>query len=212
MKLVKNEEFRAKLDNYWYYYKVHTFVGIFVAIVLISTIVGIVQQKETMLNVSILGQGMDDVKKAALQDEASRLFVADPKEQEITLGYMPYSRESQDPASRAVVDKLLVMTAAGDLDVAIMNKEDFDMYSRAGMFIKLDKIDGLPGLEENGYKTVSSKAESDDKEYAYGISVENCEKLKATGYFAENKVLAFTVNSKRQELSIKVVKWLLDLK
>jgi hypothetical protein len=62
---------REKLDNYWYYYKVHTLVGIFVIIVVAYTIATSIGQKGTALNVTMLGNYINDTKKIELQDEAT---------------------------------------------------------------------------------------------------------------------------------------------
>ena len=62
------EKRKEKWENFWYYYKVHTIVGIFVVIIIIYSIASAMARKDSILNVTILGGYLEEEKRVELQD------------------------------------------------------------------------------------------------------------------------------------------------
>ena len=183
------EKRKEKWENFWYYYKVHTIVGIFVVIIIIYSIASAMARKDSILNVTILGGYLEEEKRVELQDQATKVFAENPEKQEVTISFNLFDNELKDPASMAIQQKIVAMSQVGELDVLILDKEQFKRFSEFGLFIKLDDV---KGLKNQNMKFVKSKVkDSDTQEYSYGIDIENSKILKSLGYDTKDKILDF---------------------
>ena len=81
------EKRKEKWENFWYYYKVHTIVGIFVVIIIIYSIASAMARKDSILNVTILGGYLEEEKRVELQDQATKVFAENPEKQEVTISF-----------------------------------------------------------------------------------------------------------------------------
>jgi spermidine/putrescine-binding protein len=201
------EKRKEKWENFWYYYKVHTIVGIFVVIIIIYSIASAMARKDSILNVTILGGYLEEEKRVELQDQATKVFAENPEKQEVTISFNLFDNELKDPASMAIQQKIVAMSQVGELDVLILDKEQFKRFSEFGLFIKLDDV---KGLKNQNMKFVKSKVkDSDTQEYSYGIDIENSKILKSLGYDTKDKILGLGVNSEKVDTSVAFAKWIL---
>lgn len=206
--MMDKEERKEKMENFWYYYKVHTIVGIFALIVIIYSIVSAMARKDTILNVTFLGGYLEEDKRIELQDEATKLFAKDPEKQEVAITFNIYDKELKDPTSMAIQQKIIAMSQVGELDVLILEKDEFMKFSEVGLFIKLDDVEGL---KDQDIKFVKTKIkDTDTEEHSYGIDIEDSQILKSLGYDTKDKVLGIGVNSKRVDTSVGFIKWILN--
>lgn len=203
--------FMEKLDNYWYYYKVHTIVAIIAIFVLIFFISDGLKQKTPVLNVVLTGQSISEDRLTALQNEATSRFTKG-KKQEVSMEFLAFNPNSNSEESIAVLAKITAMVQAKDLDVIVMDRNSFDSYAKEGMFLRLDNINGLPELKDGALKFVMSRVnDKDDAEHPYGIDVSNSETLKSVGYDTEGKVLGIAASTQRLSLTLQFLKWMLKL-
>lgn len=203
--------FMEKLDNYWYYYKVHTIVAVLAVFALIFFISDGLKQKTPVLNVVLTGQTISEDRLTSLQNEATARF-AKGKKQEVSLEFLVLDRNSNSQESMAVLAKITAMVQAKDLDVIVMDRDSFDSYAKQGLFLRLDTINGAPVLKDGKLKFVMSRVDDkEDSDHPYGIDVSNNEILKGTGYDTKGKVLGIAVNTQRMGLVLQFLKWILKL-
>ena len=69
----------------------------------------------------------------------------------------------------AMLQKAMVLFAAGDIDVFVLDKENFDKYSEQGAFISLDDLVVKLGIDKSKYKDYILKTKEDKEEHIYGI-------------------------------------------
>lgn len=206
-------DFKKKLENYWYYYKLHTIAAIFVVIVIIVSITSAVGNKQPVLNVDLVGKSISEDARVKMEDKFNSELVKNPK-QTVSISFMQYdSSPKGDPQmNSAVINKIMATTASKELDVIIIDKDTFDSYVKQGMFLRIDKVSELGDLGQTNLKFIDGKQENDKENYHYGIDVSDNEMLKATGYDTNDKVLGIVSNSTRKDISSKFIKILLNIK
>lgn len=202
---------KAKLDNYWYYYKIHTIVALLSVVVLVFLISDMAGRKTPILNVILTGNNINYENLSSLQDRATDKFAKGNK-QEVALSFLTFDKNSQSQQTIAVSEKILAMIQAKELDILVMDRDSFDTYAKQGTFLRLDTINGAPKLNNGAVKFVMSRVnDHDDKDYPYGIDVSGNAMLKDAGYDTEGKVLGIVVNTQRLNLTLQFLKWILKL-
>lgn len=204
---------KKKIENYWYYYKIHTFAAIFLIVVIIVSITSAIGNKKSVLNVDLVGNTINDTEMAKLQDNFTSVLVKDPKKT-VNISFLQYdnSPKADMQMNSAVISKIMASTASNDLDIIILDKDLFDNYVKQGMFQRIDEINELGDLSQDNIKYVDGKKNDDKEEYHYGIDVSDNDMLKGTKYNTDNKVLCIVSNSNRKGISSKFTKMLLKLK
>jgi hypothetical protein len=208
---VDKVQLKEKAENFWYYYKVHTIVVVVLIVIVTIGILSAVSRKDSALNVTILGHLVNDEKRQNLQNEVTSKLIKNSK-QEISLNFMAFDKDSKDEASIAVVQKIVAMVSMKDLDILIADREVFDSYAKQGMFLRLDTVNGLSMLKNNGIKFINSRAEGKDTEdVPYGIDVADNKILLGMDYDSDNKVLGIVANTKRMDLTLQFLKWMFGI-
>lgn len=111
----------------------------------------------------------------------------------------------------AYQQKLLIIMAAGEGDLFILDKELFKAYAYKGAFLPLDQL-----LEK--YKDISKyandeyfiKPEDAKKKALYGLSAESIKVLSDAGFDTKNKVIAIYVRTNKKDRALEALKSLLD--
>lgn len=201
---------KEKLDNFWYYYKIHVLVGIFIVFVVVYSIVEAAGAKGCALNVTMLGQTISEEKVQTFQAEATKRFVNNPKK-EVVVDFMYYTPGSADQTAQATISKIAAELAAKELDVVVMDRQMFDVYARDGAFLRLDNAEGLEALNGSSFKLVNGKDDG-GRDYPCGIQADEVQTLKDIGYDTSNKIICIPQNSQRMQISISFLKWMLGIK
>jgi len=137
---IKGKTFKEKLDYFWYYYKIHTFVAIFVLIVLIVFIRDMTTSKEygytcTFVNSNTISNDtefMDEFAKTTDIDLSKYYVHLDDSTQ--------FSTESYDQTSMAVMQKFVSMVYVGEIDNVVINRDLFANYAQNEMFLDLRTV------------------------------------------------------------------------
>jgi hypothetical protein len=174
---------KERMAYIWEYYKFHI-IGTIVAIVLlISFISSIGGKKEVVLNMTIIGQGVNTEGVVQIQEHLTNEFVNDKADEEVYIETLTYDKSSQDPVSQAGLQKMTAQISTGAIDLLIVDKELFEEISSQQS--SLLAINDFKGID----KVLTSKEE------IYGISTSDINLLEPLK-LGENKVLCVPSNTK----------------
>jgi hypothetical protein len=205
---MENMTFKEKADHIWTYYRLHIIGTILLVLFVGSIISGIVNKKDYVLDISLLGSSVNNEKIDAFQQDITRTIIGNDKKKTALVEFMYFDKDKQDEMMMATMQKLAAMVATGSIDVMILDKDAFDTFCSQDMFLKLDEVPGFNSLNTKDMKLLTSK-NSDGAEGKYAIDISDNQSLKDLGYDTKNKVLTIVASSKNQANAVKFIKWFL---
>jgi hypothetical protein len=173
---------KERIAYIWDYYKFHIIGTIVAIILLISFTSSIGGKKEVVLNMTIIGQGVNTEGVVQLQEQLTNKIVQDKADEEVSVQHLTYNKSSMDEASRAGIQKMAAEISLGSIDLMIVEKELFEEISSQNALLAL-----------NDFKGTNKLLPSDEK--VYGISTSDI-KLLAPLALDENKVLCVPSTAK----------------
>jgi hypothetical protein len=174
---------KERMAYIWDYYKIHIIGTIVAVILLISLISSIGGKKEVVLNLTVIGQGVNTEGVGQLQEQLTNTLVNDKSDEEVSVEHLTYNKSSMDEASRAGIQKLSAEITLGSIDLMIVEKELFEEFSsQKSSLLALNDIKGIDKLLNS-------------EEKVYGISTSDI-KLLAPLELDENKVLCVPSTTK----------------
>lgn len=193
-----------KARNFFYYYKFHMIIGIIVLIVLVSTLKSCMTRVDPDLNVAFMGNFFytdSDVLKKNLKDKL-------PEVKEIGIDGAMISPDGKGEQAYAMQMKAMVLLAAGDVDVFILDRENFDKTAKQGAFASLDELASSLGIEKAANKDYVLKVEGEQTEHLYGIDVSSNPVFEESQIAGEEKIAAISVKAKHYEKAVKLMELL----
>lgn len=179
---------RKKFDNFWYYYKTHILVGIFIIAAVVPMVIFNKDEKPAALHVTLLGNGISHENQQQLQNEVTAIILGKDAKSEIKLNFWQMEGEIRSTTNIDLLQKLLAQIGAKEIDVLLLDKGDFDLMVKDDAFIEL-----------NSSKGGGSKL---------GIDVTGNPILSKAGYNTENKMVCILKNTKNKATAVKFVDWL----
>jgi len=173
---------KERIAYIWDYYKFHIIGTIVAIILLISLVSSIGGKKEVVLNMTIIGQGVNTEGVVQLQEQLTNKIVQDKADEEVSVQHLTYNKSSMDEASRAGIQKMAAEISLGSIDLMIVDKELFEEISSQNALLAL-----------NDFKGTNKLLPSDEK--VYGMSTSDI-KLLAPLALDENKVLCVPSTAK----------------
>ena len=193
--------FKAKMANYWYYYKWHTIAGVFVLILLVSTLVECAQKKTPDLTVAYVGY--DYVQTDGFRDDLSALVgdVNGDGTEYVFCDNVTIPREIKSEQDMMMSQKLMLMFVDGETRLFIMERDFLDAYGDS--FEDLDGI--LPaGKLEDAFEYGGRKI---------AVSTLECPQLAKYGLSKEGLymgIISLNENNKKfaenYQTSVKLIK------
>ncbi|MGD7046145.1 hypothetical protein [Jeotgalibacillus proteolyticus] len=178
-----SKTFRAKVEHFFTYYKLHTFGILIMIIVSVAAFQTILDQRQEQAelnslpkeNVSIMfyGSYFKPDLAASEKDEnriVENILTAFPEWERITttLNYSPH--KLTDGSDIGIQQKSAAILALEKPDLYIMDHEYFKLHAPSGMFLPLNEL-------ESGFETPHllhyAHAGEDNKEQLYGIELTN---------------------------------------
>ncbi|MCH5270133.1 MAG: hypothetical protein J1E83_05235 [Lachnospiraceae bacterium] len=232
---LKNQPFKKRLSYFWTYYKWYVLGGALALIVLIYLTVEIVTDKEEALfgivvNSSPLGE--DHEFAAAFMEYAGM----DPKKYEVSFNSALMLGDQMSMETVSTRELIMVYTATGDMDVAIMDTLAFETYCYTELFFDLSTIlpaDMFSSLEGRIYYRDNAVAkelnaawdanesteeivipdpfnpEAMKEPVPVGIDISDCTALTNAYYYSNKPVLlGLPVTSDRTDTAIKFIEFL----
>ena len=205
LKKVGIDEKQAR--NFYHYYKVHIIVGIIALLVIAFTVRGCVTRVDPDFNIAFLGElyySETDVLQGTIQKVIPEIKV--PGFDGAFLGAGDSADAQQEYAMQM---KAMVLFAAAEVDLFIIDKANFDRYAAQGAFISLDEIAPRLGIGSDQSEPFKARAGEDTAEHIYGIDISKSEVLKSSNIQGREMIAAIPVRSKLPDKAEKVIALLL---
>ena len=197
-----------KAGNFFHYYKVHIIVGIIVLIVLATTIRGCVTRVDPDFNMAFLGEIAFN--ETAVLKETIQAEIPEIKEPGFDGAFIGTGDSAGGQQEYAMQMKAMVLFAAADVDLFILDKASFDKYAEQGAFISLDEIARRLGVDKEKSKPYILKVNEENTDHIYGIDITDNEVFKKSGILGKEMIAAIPVRSKQAEKAEKVIGLLLE--
>lgn len=146
---VKNFSLKKKLEYFWYYYKWYVIGGAFAFILIFSFIYDLVTAKDyAFYGVFLNSLGREEISDTFL-DDFIELASLDTEEYNVVIDDSLYiTPGAGDEASTSAQQKVILLMAAGDLDVLSADAESFEHYATTDNFLDLRTILSQEQLEK----------------------------------------------------------------
>jgi hypothetical protein len=203
---LKSMSRKEKIEYIWDYYKLHIISVIVVIAVIASFIHGQLTKIDYVVNVTIIGNAINESKKEEAEKKFTSLVIKEGEQRKQALIDVIATDKSE--LSYEMMQKFVVRIAAGEIDVVILDKGFFDSFVKQDMFIPLESISQI-NLSDIKQSKIEASGSTNNKA-VYAISVEGNKELEDIGYDTKNKVLGIMASSKNKDNGIKVFKDILD--
>lgn len=214
-----------KARNFFYYYKYHILAVIIAIVSMVFIVRGCVNRVDTDFTTAFIGKiSYSETEKLK---EATKVNIPEIKEPGFDGAFI--SEDDHGEQQYAMVMKATVLFAAGDVDVFILDKANFERYAKSGAFLSLDDIAPKLGVDmEKNKEYIVKIEESEDisgdkskdtsedsvvsepvEEHLYGIDISQSAALKESGIIGKEMIAALYVGGKQQEKAIKYLQFIM---
>ena len=204
---LKEMTMKKRCSYFWDYYRYHV-IGAFLILVLMGTVIQEVANQSTiLLNVVISEMINERTDVTELEQQLTQLVKSEAEENEtIRIYTYPFNNieSSSSDLTQVYLEKFVAQVAISELDVFILEENDFSYFYEQGLFKPLDELlQEVEGIDSSDYLL----AEDD---HVYAIRLEGNKLLEAKGIETKNKVVTVLSNSLRQEESADLILALLN--
>lgn len=235
---MKNGTFKQKISYFWCYYKWYVIISIAVVIFLVSFIHEIVTQKDDAFYGVFVNSWAQEGSEEYLQGFAEKLGI-DQEKYEVSIDSSLYiSPTSMDQTTIASSQKLMVYTAAAEIDVMVTDAATIEQYANNSTFADLremltpeefaryepyfyyidqkvveEKDAAQDALDENYTPNYPdpSKPEEMDEPIPVGIYVDSCTSfMERYTFLSEPVVLSIISNTQRPKAAVSFLDYLFD--
>ena len=204
---LKEMTMKKRCSYFWDYYRYHV-IGACLILVLMGTVIREVANQSTiLLNVVISEMINERTDVTELEQQLTQLVKSEAEENEtIRIYTYPFNNieSSSSDLTQVYLEKFVAQVAISELDVFILEENDFSYFYEQGLFKPLDELlHEVEGIDSSDYLL----AEDD---HVYAIRLEGNKLLEAKGIETKNKVVTVLSNSLRQEESADLILGLLN--
>lgn len=191
-----------KVNNFFHYHKTHIVVSIIALIVLITTVRGCVNRVNPDLFFTIMGDiYVTDVEK--VQNGIKEIL---PEAKAPQVDSVILTEKDQGEQAYAMQMKAVTLMAAGDMDLLILDKINFERFAKQGAFISLEDLANELGIDREKNKSYVITPEEGGKEALYGINVTESAFLKQQNIKGKEMIAAIRINAKHQDKAVSLFK------
>lgn len=193
----------GKAKNIIYYYKYHFLLGVIGLLALGYFIYGFATNVKPDFNLTAIGsfysQDTEPIKQTIKNNISS---IKEPLVEVVTItGDVNFQQEY------AMQMKAVTVIAAGDIDVFIMDKDNFDKYAAGSAFASLDKL--VENMNIDKSRCYSAKTEDLAEEHIYGLEAGSSKLLQGIQSRTNQKIVAISARTKNYEKAVKLVEFLI---
>ena len=204
---LKEMTMKKRCSYFWDYYRYHV-IGACLILVLMGTVIREVANQSTiLLNVVISEMINERTDVTELEQQLTQLVKSEAEENEtIRIYTYPFNNieSSSSDLTQVYLEKFVAQVAISELDVFILEENDFSYFYEQGLFKPLDELlQEVEGIDSSDYLL----AEDD---HVYAIRLEGNKLLETKGIETKNKVVTVLSNSLRQEESADLILGLLN--
>lgn len=196
---------QKKWDNFWEYHKIHVLLSIIAVFVVFSVVKGMVTRVTPDLGLAFIG-AFSPVDGDKL-DKSIRSELTDLKLVSVDAALI--SEKEVGEQAYAMQMKAVVIMAAGDVDVFVVDKKNFEVYTNQGAFIDLANFAKENNVNVEKNKEFIVKSHEDTEAHLYGIDVSGSPLLNDIKLpSGEKKIAAIRLNAKHKENAERLMKLL----
>lgn len=200
---------KKKIENFWYYYKIHVIVGIFIAIVLAVTLKDCMNRVTPDLTVSYIGPGyFDEQFQQKLQEKLSSALKDINADGKNVLDFqcMTINENDKSEQSLAMQQKVMIEFAAGETKVFLLDKDHLKIFAEQGAFENLDDIAAQYGINDTQYPEIKLTVHDTNQSHIYGIPLSGNTMLKDLGADTKDMYIAIRAISDKDRNDAKKLK------
>ncbi|ANX02255.1 hypothetical protein CSTERLE_12075 [Thermoclostridium stercorarium subsp. leptospartum DSM 9219] len=197
-----------KLENFFHYYKIHMLVGLAVIVILFFSIRSCINRVDPDFTIVCYGNIFAADQTAVEENVKERVpGITTPSVQFL-------ATVSDDPQYvYASQMKFVAMIAAKEIDIIIMDRENFDINASQGIFLSLDELADELGFPEESYMRGSEIIDETEDgnvikgpEQIYGIDITGSEFIKNNNIHAESAIVAIARNTQRMDSALEFIR------
>jgi|LSQX01.1.fsa_nt_gb hypothetical protein len=187
---------KAEIENFWYYYKVHTIVAIFIAFILIMTLKDCANRIEPDVSIAYIGgnyigyEAVEDI-KSSLSDIITD--INGDEKSEVSLQILNISGDSKSEEEIAMQQRAMLLFAAGEVELLIVDKEQFQRYASQGFFEPIPDLADKYSISIEDFPELKVTQQEEKEEDIYGLPLEGSKFLGEKGVRTEEHYLALKV-------------------
>lgn len=195
-----------KLRNFFHYYKFHMLFGIITLLLIIYGVRSCVTRVEPDLSIAFIGDFRyysSDIMENAIKESVPGIEAPTVDGAYITsegLGKQDYSMQM----------KAMVLFAAGDIDVYILDEANFLTYGNESAFESMDELIQQFNVDSSKNQIYVLKPKDEPEEHVYGIDVSDSEILNNQGIIGDKKIVAISARAPHREKALMFVRSLLN--
>ncbi|MCX7709831.1 MAG: J domain-containing protein [Clostridia bacterium] len=194
-----------KARNFLYYYKFHV-LGAIIGLILIGSVISsFVNKVEPDLNLVVAGE-FHVSQTDALQNDIKNSM---PQLKAISIDPLYLTKEPQNQMDYGMRTKFVTIMAAGEIDVLVLDEDNFKQFGEKGAFVSLDSLAGELGINKDDQKKYILKDEESGQEHLFGINVTKSSLLKSVEPQEKEKIAVIRVNCKNYDNAVKLMKLLI---
>ncbi len=198
-------------ENYWYYYKWHTIVGIFIAIVLIISLKDCSNRVDPDLSIVYIGENyIKDEVAEQLKDYLSEHIKDINANDKVEIVFLPLVVPEKPVSEQDFVihQRIMLEYAAGDSLIYFIDKNNLNKAITQGAFQSLDELIEKEISYINETSLVKLKLEEETEEHTYAISLENNEFMRDIGFPTKDLYMAQrTIREKEKKDEKKIAEY-----
>ena len=204
---LKEMTMKKRCSYFWDYYRYHV-IGACLILVLMGTVIREVDNQSTILLDVVISEMINErTDVTELEQQLTQLVKSEAEENEtIRIYTYPFNNieSSSSDLTQVYLEKFVAQVAISELDVFILEENDFSYFYEQGLFKPLDELlQEVEGIDSSDYLL----AEDD---HVYAIRLEGNKLLEDKGIETKNKVVTVLSNSLRQEESADLILALLN--
>ncbi|MCR5669820.1 MAG: hypothetical protein K6G10_02355 [Butyrivibrio sp.] len=139
-KKLKGQGFKAHLEYFWDYYKIHTIVALAIIIVIGTVVHDIATKKPYYLYAMMINAGISDA-QTIFEEEFTEYAGFDKSQYQCLVDTSSvYTPGAMDEMTLATSEKIMAMSAAHEIDAFVADYATFSYYAQQDMLISLDTV------------------------------------------------------------------------
>ena len=195
---------KKKMENFWYYYKIHVFVGIFIVIMLVVTLKDCANNVMPDVSVAYIGANYipEEVSQKFKDGIAASGIVQDvnqDNQQELLFQSMIVSEDVKTQQDIAMQQKVMLVFFSGDTQLFLLDRENFEKFGIQGAFDPLDDWADKFGITAEKNPEIKLTVEETTDTHIYAIPLKGNGFLEKSGFKTENMYIAIRVQGEKDQ-------------
>jgi hypothetical protein len=171
---------KKKWENFWYYYKIHVFVAVFIGFFTAITIKDCAERIEPDVTIAYIGADLQSHDIAQLEQEFAGVIQDINNDDKKHVYILPVTDER----------KLFVMIAAREAQILILERTLFEQYAQEGGLQPLDELIETFQFDVGKHPEIQLIPKEEQEKHVYGIPLEGNSLFENLGLVTKEKYVS----------------------